>query len=168
MQKLVLWLLGVVIVANLGISIVGLDKKEPNVSAVASPDVMSPWIRVGGVTRYYARTTLNASTTACAIQAPVATSTLVQASVMVTTASSTATTWTFAKATTAFATTTYLDSFSLASGIQGVMASSATTTGLDIKQTMAPNTYFVVGVAGTVIADSTKLNGFCQAEFLVN
>lgn len=45
---------------------------------------------------------------------------------------------------------------------------SSTIASVDSVDTIAPNQYIVWGVAGTVIADSTKLNGICSAEFSVN
>ncbi len=107
-----------------------------------------------------------ATTTPCAIKSPSATSTLVESGVIITTASSTATTWVMAKATTPFATTTYLDLFSLSSGVQGALQSSATTTGIDIKQTFAPNTWFVVSKSGDTPA-GVLLAGQCSATFQV-
>lgn len=143
--------------------------------ALSGPDISSPYLQWGGVSTWRGSTALaTATTTPCAIQSPAATSTLVRTQVRITTATSTATIWTVAKSATPFATTTALQQdTTLASGIFGTMthfASSTlgvgTTLALDMKDVIAPNTYIVWGVAGTVIADSTKLNGVCEAEFV--
>lgn len=112
-----------------------------------------------------------ATTTPCAIKSPAATSTLAYGSVQITTASSTQTTWTVAKATTPYATTTPLfGNFTLSSGVKGVMNyfASSTTATVDNLDVISPSTYVVWGVAGTVISDSSKLNGVCQATFIVS
>lgn len=118
--------------------------------------------------REYRQKSLVASTTACALQSPAATSTVAHFSARLTTASSTATVWTLAKATTPYATTTAFDQFSIGSGELGAMyVGVASSTAPDDLGVIAPNNWLVVGVQGTAIADSTKLNGVCQAEFLV-
>lgn len=137
---------------------------------VSSPEISSPYIKYGDIERRAARVALNtATTTPCAIQSPSATSTLVHASLSITTATSTATTWTVAKATTAYATTTSLgSSIALASGKFGTMTASTTFNGLaDDTQIIAPNNYIVWGVAGIGNLTSDKLLGTCQAEFIV-
>ncbi len=112
-----------------------------------------------------------ATTTACAIRSPSATSTLVRTVVQVTTATSTATVWSPSKATTAFATTTLLgpSTFSLSSAILGTMFVNATSSAatVDSNWIFAPNSWVVWGVAGVdnIGADSTKLKGFCSATF---
>lgn len=117
--------------------------------------------------KWYGQKSLIASTTACALQAPASTSTVSHFSVRLTTASSTATVWTLAKATTPYATTTAFDQFSIGSGALGSMfVGAASSTAPDEVSVIGPNEYLVVGVQGTAIADSTKLNGVCQAEFI--
>ena len=140
----------------------------PQLGALSGPDIQSPYLSVGGVRKEYRSSTLSASTTPCALQAPAATSTLVNFGVRLSTASSTATVWTLAKATTAFATTTAFDQFSVGSGALGAFyVGHASSTAPDENGVIAPSNYVVVGVQGTAIADSTKLNGVCQAEFIV-
>lgn len=147
-----------------------IENKNPG--ALTGPDISSPYLSVGGVREEYRHQTLaTATTTPCAIQSPAATSTLNYAALRIDTATSTATTWTLAKATSAYATTTKLAGFSLGSGAFGTMNASTTpstsTTIIDDTNVIAPNTYLVWGVAGTIISDATKLNGVCQAKFTV-
>lgn len=160
--------MALVVVALIAIGAYAFPRIQANLGAQPGPDLDSKCSTQNGMTICRERKALTtATTTPCAIKSPAATSTLAATYVAVTVASSTATTWTFAKATSAFATTTYLDSFSLSSGVQGTMYSSATTTGVDIKQSIAPNTWFVVGRAGTTEADTTLFKGFCSAQFNV-
>ncbi len=146
------------------------DQSENQVGSATGPDIFSPYFTVNGVRQWFTRTALTkATTTPCAIKSPAATSTLVFADVQVTTASSTATTWTLAKSANPFATTTRLNVFSLSSGVLGTMIGTSSPSGVtavvDDTNVIAPNQWLVWGVAGTLIADSTKLNGSCQAIF---
>lgn len=114
---------------------------------------------------------ITATTTPCTFKTPSATSTLLNATLTVTQGTTTDTTiWTLAKATTPFATTTKLGAWSLTGGLKGSMVASTTPAGAsptvdDSYLVFAPNTYLVWGIAGTVPADTSKLTGFCQAEF---
>lgn len=144
----------------------------PALGSVSSPDIQTNWLRVGGVMHEYrSRALATATTTPCAIISPAATSTLLAATLQVTTASSTATTWTFATSTTAYATTSLYNTFSLASGALGSMVATTTNiTGVvtNDRTVFPPNTFLVWGVAGVSNpSDTSKLNGSCQAEFLV-
>jgi hypothetical protein len=142
----------------------------PVQGALSGPDIQSTWLRVGGIRHEYRYAALNtATTTPCALQSPAATSTLTHASLQIQTATSTATVWTAAKAASAFATTTLLGQFSLGSGALGTMnfASSTVTAVTDDITVIAPNQYIVWGVQGTAISGTAKLNGVCQAEFIV-
>lgn len=171
-------LISIGVIASLILGIIGIskpaqvvEKEAPIVGALTGPDINYPYLAVSGVRREFRSMELVSSTTPCALQSPSATSTLEHLSVEVRTASSTATTWTFAKASTAFATTTRLNVFSLSSGVLGTMVGTSTPTGVtavvDDTNVFGPNTWAVVGVAGTAIADSTKLNGACKAIFTV-
>lgn len=115
-----------------------------------------------------------ATTTPCAVRSPSATSTLVRSTTIITVGTSTATTWTVAKAATAFATTTPLSfNFTLSSGAQGTMGYFGTSTAagvtpiVDQISTFAPNTWVTWGVAGVQPADTSLLKGFCSAQFQV-
>lgn len=140
-----------------------------SLGATPSAEYAGPFWSVGGVQHWYSRVKMvNSTTTPCAIKSPNATSSYVFTSVQVTTASSTATTWTAARALTPYATTTALGSFSLSSGVLGSMVVNAsTTTAVDGAGILPPNTYVVWGMAGVGSTyDATKLNGFCSAEFV--
>lgn len=168
MNKLLKVVLSVAIVIAIGGAYV-FPSVQTYLGSVVGPELLSPFFSVDGVKHEYRKAKFNtATTTPCALKSPAATSTLAFASAQVTTASSTATTWTLAKATTAFATTTLLNTFSLGSGVLGTMvATSTTVVAVDDQTVIAPNQYLVWGVAGTAVSDVTKLNGVCQAEFIV-
>lgn len=125
----------------------------------------------GVQTCMYKRALATATTTPCSILSPSATSTLAFATLRTSVATSTATTWTLAKATSAYATTTRLGLFSLASGAFGTMSASTTPSGVvtatDDLQVIAPNTWLVWGVAGVIDSARVSINfgGSCQAGF---
>lgn len=146
-------------------------ERGETLGALAGPDINSTYLRWGGVATYRTSAALNtATTTPCALQSPAATSTLVRAALQINVGTTTQTLWTVAKAATPYATTTSLNDslITLASGAQGTMLHLASTTDIGINgvDTIAPNQYIVWGVAGTAIADSSKLTGTCQAEFV--
>lgn len=146
-------------------------KNGVSLGAVASPDIMSPYFSYGDVRHWAKKTTaLNqATTTVCAIQSPAATSTLNFGAVRFSVSSTTASTVTLAKASTPYATTTRLAFGSIAANAQGTIFAQATSTGTGITSatdditTFAPNTYFVVGMAGGIGTFSPT--GVCQASF---
>jgi hypothetical protein len=147
-----------------------VEQKETG--AFPSTDITSERLSFNGIEKYYYRQALRtATTTPCSIKSPAATSTYTYDALKITTGTSTATVWTFAKATTAFATTTQLGVFSLGSGAQGSMvASTSPSTGItliDDTRVLAPNTWLVWGVQGTTISGTSKLLGVCSAEFTV-
>lgn len=137
-------------------------------------DFLNPFANFNGVVHEYRQAKLNtATTTPCAFLSPSSTSTLVHAALRVGTATSTATTWTFAKATSPYATTTELGRYSLSSGAFGTMVASSTqlsgvTVGVDTPNVIAPSTYLVWGVAGVINAAIPSINfgGVCSAEFI--
>lgn len=146
-----------------------VNQAAPSLGAVSSPDINSPYFSFGQVRLWAAHTDslTAATTTVCALQSPAATSTLLKGSVSFSVSSSTATIVTMAKATTPYATTTSLGSAILAAGAQGTF--NATTTpvvGVDDKVVFAPNSYFVVGMAGGVGTFSPT--GTCQAVWVQN
>ncbi len=154
-------LVTIAVVLSLVLSIVALNTKNTEIktSAVASPDIMSPYFSFGGVRHWASRTDslTQATTTVCALQSPSATSTLVTAFINFTVSTTTASTVTLAKANTAYATTTLLGSVTLAANAQGIAVAS--TTGSHI---FSPNTWFVVGMAGNG-ANTYSPTGTCQA-----
>lgn len=150
---------------------------ERVVGATPSPDITSPYVNFDGVRHEFRSQVMRtATTTVCSIKSPAATSTLTFASALVGTATSAATTWTFAKNTTGgSATTTLLSTVALAAASQGTMVAS-TTVGVfgpsaDAPIVFGPNNYLVVGVAGvaTFAAEPTiNFGGACKAEFIAN
>lgn len=144
----------------------------PTLGSVSGPDTYFPYTANNGLKKYAYRKPLKTSTTTpCAFLSPAATSTINHASLKITTASSTATVWTLAKAANAYATTTKLAAFSLASGLFGTMVATTTYSGVapvaDDTFVVAPNSYIVWGMAGIGTSyDSTKLNGICQLELI--
>lgn len=162
--------IGIAVLAIL--AVIGFKSDVPAVNnvigALTGPDISSTYLSVNGVRHEYRRQALNtATTTPCAIVTPAATSSLIFASLQIDTASSTATVWTAAKATTAFATTTQLDQFSVGSGAFASLRVNASTTNSELARTFDPNTYIVWGLAGIGPSyDATKLTGYCQAEFV--
>src|SRR5574343_1230466 len=122
--------------------------------SLSSTEIYSPYVNFGGVQHEYREKDLaTATTTPCALQSPSATSSLLHASLKITTGTSTATTWTVARATTPYATTTAFQSFSLGSGANGYMMVGTASTTIDGLGIIPPNQYIVWGVAGTAIAD---------------
>jgi hypothetical protein len=105
-----------------------------------------------------------ATTTVCALQSPAATSTLVRGGVRLSVSSTTASTVTIAKATTAFATTTWLTNESVGANAQATIIVPATTTPTgQAFQIFAPNEWLVVGMSGGVGTFSPT--GVCQATW---
>lgn len=145
-KKEILLAVGSVFVATLiFVGIQTATKPDFSVGASTSPDISSPYISFGDVRLWASHTgSLNqATTTICALQSPASTSTLVRGTILLTVSSTTASTITLAKATTPYATTTSLGASAITANGQGYAVAS--TTGSHI---FAPNTYFVVGMAG--------------------
>lgn len=139
--------------------------------AFPSAEIISPFLSVNQVRHEYRRQGLaTATTTPCAIKSPSATSTLILSTLQLTVATNTATTWTFASSTTAFATTSLYNTFTVAANKLGTLQGTTTPQGAsavgDDKQILPPNSFLVWGVAGTQPADTTLLKGYCQAEFV--
>src|SRR3990167_6033789 len=83
------------------------QQNEPQYGAFPGPDVNSPYLAVNGVETYYYSSRLNqASTTICSFKTPAATSTLQNASVKITTGTTTAIALELGKSTLFDATTT--------------------------------------------------------------
>lgn len=140
--------------------------------AVTSPDIASPYFSYGGVRHWGANIgkaggdLVQATTTPCALQGPVSTSTLRVGAIRFTTTSTTtaATVITLARATTPYATTTVLGTITIQPGRLGEVVASTTQTEKDI---FPPNSYFVVGIQGglsTVAAGAGtfSVSGVCQ------
>lgn len=138
---------------------------ETKSGSVASPDFTSSYISYGGIRFFGARTNslTQATTTVCALQSPAATSSLAHFVLRLDVSSSTASTVVVAKATTAFATTTNLETATVAANAQADIVASTTgrTIGLPV---FAPNTWIVVGMSGGVGTFSPS--GSCAAEWV--
>lgn len=165
----------VAILASVGIgAVVGHSGKSPvvQVGAATSPDISSPYFSYGGVRHWAAQTGLRAgTTTVCALQSPASTSTAQTIGVKIDNASSTATIWDVAKASTPFATTTLLGSaYSVGAGAQAFIRASTSPTAGDAS-VFAPNTYVVIGVRQAISAGDTAGTGFvptgiCEASWV--
>ena len=141
--------------------------------ALPGPNISSPFLCFGSSCTWKANVALHtATTTPCAIAAPLGTSTLAFSNAIVTTSTSTQTVWTVAKASSPYATTTPLvGNYTLSSGVQGSMPyfASSTVATVDPNNVFYSSTstpqYVVWGVAGVTPADPTLLAGRCQASF---
>lgn len=167
--------LGLVVVAIIAISGVFLPSNggsviERIVGASPGPARTEKCESTNGVTKCWERQKLyTATTTPCNIKTRGATSTLVFSSIDITTSSSTATTWTLATSTVPNATTSVIQIQILASGQLGQFVKFATSSSGTLSAAasiMPPNTYIAWGASGFFPADTTKLNGFCQAEWI--
>lgn len=148
-----------------------IQKGQP-LGALSSPNISSPYLSWGDMTTYRSQTVLTnataATNTPCILTSPAATSTLRFAALRVSTASSTATGWHVSKGTgTSEATTTAnsLGSYALGASTLGTMTLRPALSTVDPVSVFAPNSKLVWTIAGTAIADTTKFNGVCQAEW---
>jgi len=130
--------------------------------SVSGPNTYLPFVANNNLQKYGQTVTLRvATTTVCAIKSPTATSSLTFSGVNLLRSSTTASVVTLAKATTPYATTTFLGSLSLAANAQGTVVA---TTSLPVGSAVfAPNTWFVVGMSGGIGTFSPA--GSCSAEF---
>lgn len=167
---------GIGISLALVLSLIGVFKHSTVVQPVTqqfggtSPDFASPYISIGGISEWYSRSsTLVSSTTPCAIQSPIATSTLQQGSFdfsssTATGGPNTTTRVTIAKSATAFATTTTLAQISMSSPVMNFPLIASTTPPAGSANTLVfqPNTWLVVSVEG---ATGYSFTGTCTAQF---
>lgn len=147
----------------------GKDGKDAPVKlgGVSGPDTYFPYVANNNLQTYgETKGFTAATTTVCAHKSPAATSTLVFAGVNFTVSSTSASLVTLAKASTPYATTTFLGSVSLAANAQGfVMATTSLPVGSAV---FSPNTYFVVGMQDSTPqagAGTFSPVGTCSAEF---
>lgn len=151
-----------------------VSKANTVFGSLTGPDISSPYLAINGLTHEYRAKVLDTATsTPCSFQSPAGTSTLVFASLQITTGTTTDTTeWDIAKATTPFATSTIISRFSVPAGTATLVASTTAASGalpaVDDITTLAPNTYLVWKYGGTVVAGTNKLLGQCRAEFIVD
>jgi hypothetical protein len=139
-----------------------LNPESLKLGANPGPDSTNPYECINGACRWYNRQAVrSATTTLCAIQSPKsATSTLEHGTIKLTVSTSTATVLQFAKATTAFATTTQI-------GTDHVVASGAQITVNASSSIFAPGEWFNIGIKGGNSADGLGMlsAGACQATF---
>ena len=140
-----------------------------NLGAVASPDMPFNYISVGGVPTYYNKTTSliqSTSSVICSIQAPSATSTLVDGSIQITGASTTGTTpLSIYNSNLPYSTGELIATASVAEDTDYFLpAASSTFNAAAIRDRIFPgNSYFVVTQTGGGTLTPT---GTCQAVFL--
>lgn len=149
-----------------GASLALRPEVAPLLGASGSPIDQVSYHCWAGVCNYHGSASLKtATTTPCAIQGPAATSTF-SASLRLDLGSTTATTWTIATSTTAFATTTpYGTNFLLAASAQGYDIASSTAMNL----TVPPNGWVVFSETGGITAADAGTGfvptGSCRAVF---
>jgi hypothetical protein len=166
---------GLVLLASLVLSFVAFNKPatvvdekgEPVVGAF-SPYAQIPEMNLGGV-RLVGRDIplMTGSSTVCAIQSPVSTSTLVSGGARFTLASSTAQTVEIARNTTQYSTTTRIGSlYGIAASEQATIVASTTGSAAGEAGIFPPSTWFVIRMAGgpgTAEAIGNAPTGSCYA-----
>lgn len=134
----------------------------PQLGALSSPDIASPYLSFGGVREWAYTTSMTNASTTCAIQSPAATSTLVAATFYVTVAPTTTPQFEIGNATTAFATTTSLAKHHFsANTFRSVIATTSVTALTD--GIVPPSTYVNVKQGGG--GGSFVPTGVCKAVF---
>lgn len=143
---------------------IGMPQK---LGALASPDIPYNWFSFGDVRRFAYTQTLNqASTTVCSFLSPASTSTLISASLQITTGTTTQLLWDIAKSTVPDATTTAIGtSFTVASNKQATIVASTTPTAE--ATTIEPSRYLNFKYGGAN-GSLNVLVGTCKATFEVN
>lgn len=170
-QTLLTSVIGVVALLGVVFGFSALHKKPSlQVGSVSGPDSFFPCETHDGMGQCFNKVGLTqATTTICQIQSPSATSTLSRASLHINIASSTTNIFTFALATTKYATTTVLTTnigtaATVASGLEANIYASSTVI-------ISPNTWFVIGQAGNGAGSTAGAGinfseqGECQAKF---
>lgn len=148
-----------------------IQKNGITAGAISSPDINSSYLAVSSVRKWYGSQSLNqASTTVCSIQAPAATSTLINFTLGVDTGTTTSVAYEVAKDSSPSASTTRLAYTTAAAGplaIHTGIVSTSTTAVLTATNPFifAPNTYVNVKVGGYA-GSANVLVGRCNAEFL--
>lgn len=133
----------------------------PTFGALSGPEISSPYLAWGGVFNWagHSESLKTSTTTPVAFQSPTnATSTLKLGSgCHFSVSSTTAKRVVFAKATTAFATTTFLFGANIAANAQGSVVATTTTDNF----VFAPGTWLVMSMVGGAGVDSPT--GSCSA-----
>lgn len=138
--------------------------------AISGPEVSSDYFCVNGVCRYYFSSKFNnASTTLCSFKLPSATSTLVSASLQVTTATATAIVVDLGEGAIYDATTTKIGTtYTVAATAQDtIIASSSPAAGATTL--LSPSNYLNYKFGSSAITPTTNsLAGTCKATVEVN
>jgi hypothetical protein len=138
--------------------------REVEVGAISGPRILSPFLDHNGIVTYSSRLGFQqATTTVCAVKSPSATSTVLFASAVVYSGSTTAATMTIATSTTAFATSSVLATTSVAANAQNVQAHWLNFGGNN--GVLRPNQWVTVSLTGGNGTFSSS--GACQVEFRV-
>ena len=159
-------------------SVQTIVKEVPQkVGALVSPDIPFNYLTVGGVTRYYGKSNslAQATTTVCSIQSPVATSTIVSASIRFDVSSTTSSRIYIGRGANTNATTTLLQETEIAANTKGTVTASTTPTstqgqtvdGLDDALVIPPSSYINFGMKPTEANSKGTFTptGACQATF---
>src|SRR3990167_7911577 len=140
----------------------------PPLGALTGPDIPYTYFSFGGVRKFAGTQTLNqSSTTICSFKSPAATSTLINASVKITTSSSTGLNWEIAKSDVSnTATTTSFGVFQLASLQQASFVASTSPLKNEINPPIvfAPNSNLNVKYGGAVGSQNVFV-GVCNATW---
>lgn len=145
----------------------GTEVRSPNVDTVTYSGVQTTLRRNGGTLATVGTPGLTqATTTVCAIQSPAATSTLVAGFIKEDVSSTTASTITIAKAASAFATTTLINTISVSANAAtlGIAASTTLSALEQTNRTFAPNQWLVFGQSGGTGTFSPT--GTCVAQWI--
>ena len=142
-------------------------EKLVDLGSVSGPEITSDFLSVNGVETHYRYSKFNsATTTVLALRSPLsATSTLDSFVCNFAVSSTTASTVHIAKATTAFATTTNINTYAIGADAQATIVASTTGSVAGDATIFAPGTYAVVGMTGG--AGTFSPTGGCSAEFIV-
>lgn len=135
--------------------------RERSLGAAAGPDIISPYLRWGGVATYRAAEAMNTATnTVCALRSPASTSTLESFVAYLEVSSSTASRINFATSGSGdaqpSATTTLIDSQNIAANAKAIFKNASSTI-------ISPNTWLVLGMQGGTGTFSPT--GVCQATW---
>lgn len=174
MDNIKVYGIGLIAVVGLVFGYLGFSRGLPEypVGAISGPDISSSYLSVNGVRAFYASHGMTkATTTICSFQSPNATSTLRTAvgngitGANFSVSSTTASRITFAKATTAFATTTIIGSGAeVAANVKAyILASSTAAQQIAGDNIFAPSEWLVVGMQGGTGTFSPT--GTCTAVF---
>lgn len=180
--KNIAMMVAVAVIISLGIVFVTQPPQQPPLTpkavqvGAASPILPYPYFGFGGATLWAAKDTFDqTSRTACSMQSPEATSTLLFASAQIETGTTTALVWEWGKGTSVTATTTSLGRYNTASNVTGTLLASTTiASGLTYEVTPAQvfgyststDTYLNLNYANA--SASNVLVGTCYAVWVQN